>query len=252
MHCYKLTIAYDGTHYSGWQIQPNAVTVQQILQEVLGKLLKKDKVAVAGSGRTDAGVHAKGQTAHFLSEQPLDTFRLLASINGLLPKDIRLKKIEAAVPGFHAQYDAIGKEYHYHVHLERVMDPIHRLYRWHFLHKIDKKLLQEAICLFPGKHDFTSFANDAHSGAASRDPTRTLYRLDLKETEGGILLEFEGDGFLYKMVRNIVGTLMAVASFKRPIEDIPLIFAAKNRRMASRAAPSHGLFLMKVHYPIPK
>lgn len=241
-------IAYDGTHYSGWQIQPNAPSVQQHLQEALQTFLKTP-VTLIGSGRTDAGVHAKGQVAHFKCAEQQDPNRLLLALNGLIPLDIRVKHVEEAANSFHAQYDAIGKEYHYYLYLDRVMDPFRRLYCWHVHRRINLDLLKEAAQRFIGTHDFTSFANEAHEGSASRDPVRTLYRLDICQIEGGLRLEFEGDGFLYKMVRNIVGTLIDVASGRRPLEDIDQIFAAKDRRRAGRAAPPQGLFLIRVDYP---
>lgn len=249
MQCYKLTIAYDGTHYSGWQIQPNAPSIQQHLQEALASLLDGEHVAIIGSGRTDAGVHAINQIAHFKTAHDLNPNRLLLAFNGLLPRDIRVKNVEIAPLQFHSQYSAISKEYHYHLFLERVLDPFRRLYCWHVLRKLDLFLLKEATALFIGTHDFTSFANEAHAGSASRDPVRTLYRLDLFPTEGGIRLEFEGDGFLYKMVRNIVGTLVDVASHRLTLAEVSSIFEARDRRQASRAAPPQGLFLVRVNYP---
>jgi tRNA pseudouridine38-40 synthase len=248
MHCYKLTLAYDGTHYSGWQVQPNAISIQQKIQGALSILLKKEKVVLIGSGRTDAGVHAKGQVAHFHFPYLIYLARLHVSLNGLLPKDIRIKKVELAPSHFHSQYSAVRKEYHYYLHLDRVMNPFQRLYTWHVQRKVDVNLLKEAAKLFIGTHDFTSFANEAHRGTAAKDPIRTLYRLDVKLIEGGLRLEFEGDGFLYKMVRNIVGTLMDVACFKRSMDEIPHIFAAKDRRQASLSAPPQGLFLVEVFY----
>ncbi len=249
MQCYKLTIAYDGTRYSGWQIQPNAPTIQQHLQEALANLLKGQQVAVIGSGRTDAGVHALNQIAHFKTEHEITPNRLLLALNGLLPRDIRIKKVEMAPLHFHSQHSAIGKEYHYHLYLERVMDPFRRLYSWHVLRKLDLALLKEAAILFVGTHDFTSFANEPHAGAVSKNPVRTLYRLDVYPGEGDMCLEFEGNGFLYKMVRNIVGTLVDVASHRLSLAEVLSIFEAKDRRRASRAAPPHGLFLVKVAYP---
>lgn len=248
MHTYKLTIAYDGTRYSGWQVQPNANTVQAEIVKALQVLLKSENVVLIASGRTDAGVHATGQIAHFRHEQPIDMNRLQLALNGIIPRDIRIKKAEEAPAGFHAQYHASGKEYHYHLYLDRVMDPFKRLYCWHVHQRVDLALLQKAAQCFVGKHDFTSFANEADEGSASRDPVRTLYRLDVVPFEGGVRLEFEGDGFLYKMVRNIVGTLVEVAAGKRSIEDIAAIFAAQDRRQAGLAAPPQGLFLMRVDY----
>ena len=167
MQCYKLTLAYDGTCYSGWQIQPNAPSIQQHLQEALKTLLKGEQVSVIGSGRTDAGVHAAGQVAHFKIAHSLELNRLLLALNGLLPRDIRIKSVDAAPLSFHAQYSAIGKEYHYHLYLERVMDPFRRLYSWHVMRKMNLSLLKEAATLFVGTHDFISFANEAHKGSAA-------------------------------------------------------------------------------------
>lgn len=249
MHCYKMTIAYDGTHYSGWQIQPNAPSIQQHVQDVLKILLRRPEVGLIGSGRTDAGVHARGQVAHFKHEKHVDSERLLYALNGMIPRDIRIKKIEPASLNFHAQYSAIGKEYHYYLYLDRIMDPFRRLYCWHVHQHLSLDLLKQAASLFQGTHDFTSFANEAHTGSASRNAVRNLYRLDVIPVEGGIRLEFEGDGFLYKMVRNIVGCLIEVASHKRSMEEIPFLFAARDRRLAGKAAPSQGLFLMHVMYP---
>lgn len=248
MDCYKLILAYDGTKYKGWQVQPNAVTIQECLEKAVGILHKGERIAVIGSGRTDAGVHAKGQVAHFFSPKKFDLHRLLFSLNGLLPLDIRVKSVEIVDLDFHSRYSAISKEYHYHLHLQKVEDPFLHGYSWHFPWKIDIDLLKKAAHLFIGTHDFTSFANEKHAGSAAKNPVRTLYRLDVIEIENGVRLEFEGDGFLYKMVRNIVGTLMDVAIGKLILNDIKRIFEAKDRRKASQAAPPQGLFLMYVDY----
>lgn len=249
MHCYKLTLAYDGTAYSGWQSQSNAPSIQQHLQEALASLMKGEKVAVIGSGRTDAGVHALNQIAHFRTEHEFSLNRLLLALNGLLPRDIRVKKVENAPLQFHSQYSATGKEYHYHCYLERVMDPFRHLYAWHILRKLNFNLLHEAAALFVGTHDFTSFANEPHAGAVVKNPVRTIERLQICPIEGGLRLEFKGNGFLYKMVRNIVGTLVDAASQRIAVEDIISIFEAKDRRRASCAAPPQGLFLVCVDYP---
>lgn len=249
MRCYKLTLAYDGSNYSGWQIQPNASSIQQHLQEALASFLGGEKISIIGSGRTDAGVHALNQIAHFKTEHDINPNRLLLALNGLLPADIRVKKAELAPLQFHCQYSAIGKEYHYHLYLDRVMDPFLRLYSWHVLRRIDLDLLHEAASLFVGRHDFTSFANEPHAGAVAKNPVRTIYRLEICPKDGGIRLEFEGNGFLYKMVRNIVGTLIDVASHRLTLAQVIAIFEAKDRRQAGPAAPPQGLFLVRVDYP---
>jgi len=247
-HCYKLTIAYDGTRYSGWQIQPNAPSIQAHLQEAAASILSEEHVSIIGSGRTDAGVHALNQIAHFKTAHEIPPNRLLLALNGLLPRDIRVKKVENTTLDFHSQYNAVGKEYHYHLYLERVLDPFRRLYCWHLLRKIDLTLLTEAAKLFVGTHDFTSFANEPHGGAVAKNPVRTIYRLDICRVEGGVRLEFEGDGFLYKMVRNIVGTLVDVASRRLTLDEVIVVFESKDRRKAGRAAPPQGLFLVRVDY----
>lgn len=244
---YKLIIAYDGTQYCGWQMQPNGVTVQELLQKNIAIILRQD-VVVIGSGRTDAGVHALGQVAHFHFSDRINLYRFHASINGLLPADIRVKEVVEAPLDFHAQYSAMGKIYHYHIHLDRVADPFQRLYCLHVKEKIDIDKLKEAARQFLGTHDFTAFANEAHSGCAAHDAVRTLFRLDIVEQSGGIRLEFEGDGFLYKMVRNITGTLLEIAAGKRAVEDVAELFEKKDRRLSGKAVPPQGLFLVKVHY----
>lgn len=244
---YRLDIAYDGTNYSGWQIQPNAISIQELIQQAL-KTILKEEVFVIGSGRTDAGVHAKGQVAHFKCLQEIDLFRCLVSINGLLPKDIRVRQVRAVPLDFHAQRSAIGKTYWYHIYTERIHDPFRFRYSWQVYNMCNVDLLKEASKQFVGTHDFTSFANESHRGSAAIDPVRTIHSLNLVEEPGGIRLEFYADGFLYKMVRNIVGTLVEVASGKRDVEEIPALFAARDRRQAAQAAPPHGLFLMEVYY----
>lgn len=245
---YRMIITYDGTRYSGWQIQPNAESIQALIEEAIKTILRKE-ARVIGSGRTDAGVHALGQVAHFHHEQYIDLYKFIHSLNGLLPTDIRIKEVAPAPLQFHAQYSVISKMYHYFLCLGKVQNPMTRLYSYHYSHKLDCKLLVEAAQHFIGTHDFTSFANEAHAGSASRDAVRTLTRLDIIEEEEGMRLVFEADGFLYKMVRNIVGTLLEVAAGKRGIEEIPAILLAKDRKLAGQAAPPHGLFLHHVNYP---
>jgi tRNA pseudouridine38-40 synthase len=248
-HNYKLIIAYDGTAYCGWQIQPNGISIQELIQEKLS-IISRIKISLIGSGRTDSGVHALGQTAHFYSPYINDCHRFLKSLNALLPNDIRLLQMEEVAKDFHAQYSTIGKIYHYHLHLDDVLDPFTRFYRLHVREKIDLNILKKAALQLIGKHDFTSFANEAHLGCASRNPIRILKRLDIIEQSGGIRIEFEGDGFLYKMVRNIVGTLLEIAAGKYSVEELQEILAAKDRKKAGQSAAPHGLFLVKVLYSL--
>lgn len=242
---YKLTISYDGARYCGWQVQGNGQSIQSLVQQALQTALRHP-LGLTGSGRTDAGVHARGQTAHFDSPVPFDLNRLRVSLNALLPEDIRILSIEPVPSDFHARYSAVGKIYHYHLHLDPVLDPFTRHYRTQIFSRLDLDRLKKGACFFIGTHDFTSFANLKET--AAQDSVRTLRRLDVIEQKGGVRLEFEGNGFLYKMVRNITGTLLDVGSGKISHEKIPGIFAARDRRKAGQAAPPHGLFLMEVLY----
>jgi tRNA pseudouridine38-40 synthase len=247
MYTYKLFLMYDGTRYSGWQIQPHSLSIQQIVQDAV-RVIVREQVNVIGSGRTDAGVHALEQVAHFRSESPHKPESLLRSLNGMLPKDIRASLLEEVPNTFHAQRSAISKEYHYRICTADFVPPFERLYMWHVRYKLDLDLLEPAFNQFIGKHDFTSFANAAHTGACAKNPIRTITHLALLPTPNGFTLQFRADGFLYKMVRNIVGMLIEVASLKRPVGDIAKVLAARDRRQAPQSAPAQGLFLAKVYY----
>lgn len=240
---YKLTISYDGTRYSGWQVQKNGQAIQPLIQKALGTILRAP-TDLTGSGRTDAGVHARGQTAHFDGEEGLDGKRLILSLNALLPPDIRVMQIEPVASDFHARYSARAKIYHYHLHVDRVSDPFTDLYSHQVLGPFDLMLLKEGAKKFLGTHDFSSFANVG----SVQDKVRTIYRLDVVEQKGGMRLEFEGNGFLYKMVRNITGTLLQIAAGKITPLEIPAILEKKDRKAAAAAAPAKGLFLFAVLY----
>ena len=244
---YKLTLAYDGTNYCGWQVQENSTSIQALIQKALETALRHP-IDLTGSGRTDAGVHARGQTAHFDSPVSFIPDKLRASLNALLPVDIRILAVEPAASDFHARYSAKSKIYHYHLHLDPTADPFTRLYRYQIYSPIDLDRLKAAAQFFLGTHDFVSFANQKETGSASRDSIRTITRLECIEQKGGVRLEFEGNGFLYKMVRNITGTLLDVANGKLVAADIPSILEARDRRKAGHSAPPQGLFLMHVCY----
>lgn len=243
----KLTIAYDGTLFGGWQVQNNTLSIQELIEKALSVLLR-EKVSVFSAGRTDAGVHAQGQTAHFTTSSNLDLRRLILSTNALLPPEIKLLQADEVPSDFHARFSALGKIYHYRLHLASSIDPFKRLYSYHIPYSLDLDALKNSTDYFLGTHDFTAFTNEAHRGSAAKNPVRTLHRLSFVEEEGGIRLEFEGEGFLYKMVRNIVGTLLDVARGKLTAEKIPEIFATRDRRCAPMSAPPQGLILMQVLY----
>jgi len=244
---YKIVIQYDGRPYNGWQVQPGVPTIQDKIQKTL-EIFLGEPVWITGSGRTDSGVHALGQVAHFAVTKEIDLRRFMAASNGLLPPEIRILEIIPAAEDFHARYSAKGKIYHYHLWTKQVHSPFRRPHTTYFPQELDLDLLQGAAKLFVGTHDFTSFANSPGEGAAAKNPVRTVKRVDIVKEEGGFRIEIEANGFLYKMVRNIVGMLLDVGTGKRPIEDISRAFELKDRKFSSKAAPPNGLFLVKVHY----
>jgi tRNA pseudouridine38-40 synthase len=245
---FRLTIAYDGTPFSGWQIQDNDTSIQGSIEDALFSITKERR-RIVGSGRTDAGVHARGQVAHLSIEKRIEPHILKKALNATLPQEIRILEIEKVSPDFHAQISAIGKEYHYHLCLDEVVLPFDRPYVWHYRKKIDIPLLHEAAQIFLGEHDFRGFSNAIGGGLIKQNTIRTINRLDIVQTQIGLRLEFEGNGFLYKMVRNITGMLLSIASSKRPLGDIQSVFSSKDRSKAESGAPPQGLFLIQVFYP---
>lgn len=243
---YKLTVAYDGSSFSGWQVQPNGVSIQEKLEHALFLILK-EKVHVTGSGRTDAGVHAAAQIANFKTDRPFDLNRALYSLNGILPPEIRVLDLSSAPPSFHARFSAKGKCYTYRLTLGPVQPPHWRHFSWHIPWKIDLPSMERAASYLIGEHNFSAFTNESVSKDA-KDLVRNLQRIDFVPWEFGTVIEFEGNGFLYKMVRNIVGTLVEVGSSKRKPEEIEAILASQDRKKAGQAAPPLGLFLSRVIY----
>ncbi len=248
MKKYLLTIAYDGKAYSGWQRQELQPSIQSLIESALSTLLQTPTL-IEGSGRTDAGVHALGQTAHFSCNRPINKKRILLSLNALLQKDIRILKLSEVPKTFHARYSASGKIYRYHLYVHPILPPFRHGFVTHIPYPLDRERLKKGCEQFIGTHNFSSFANRQHQGSAGKNAVRTIHRLEMQEKGDEIILEFEGDGFLYKMVRNIVGTLLLLATGKIKIDEIPRIFATEDRRKAGQAAPPEGLFLVSVIYP---
>lgn len=244
---YKMTISYDGIAYCGWQIQKNTLSIQSIIQDSLKIVLRKN-IEITGAGRTDAKVHALGQVAHFITSDIIDVNKTCYALNCILPKDIRIIEIEKTDMSFHARYCAKSKIYRYYICKKNIQDPFSRFYSYKPNKIIDLTILKKASSYFLGTHDFSSFANKQNEGSAITKPVKTLYRIDILEDENNIILEFEGDGFLYKMVRNIVGTLIDAASNRIPVESIEKILTSKDRKKASPPVPAHGLFLVKIIY----
>ena len=242
-----MILSYDGTAYFGWQIQKNAKSIQETIEKALFTILR-EKTNVVASGRTDKGVHAKAQVCHFIVENEIDVKKTIYILNRILDADIRILKIEEVDSSFHARYSASAKVYHYNLCLKEFQDPFSRLYAYKPFEPLDINLLKKAAKLFIGKKDFTSFSNKPNEGSCKNNPVRNLSRLDVIKTEHSIRLEYEEDGLLYKMVRNITGTLLDVATKKISLKDIANIFKGKDRQLVNKSAAAHGLFLAKVFY----
>ena len=245
---FKITIAYDGTGYEGWQVQKTGTGVQEKIEAALSKLFPS-KPRVHSSSRTDTGVHALGMVAHFeapRAECRMTGRRLALALNAWLPQDIRVLSATRATKGFHARFNAAGKQYRYFVWNHSAMNPLLRHSAWHVARPLDLQAMRAAAPLFIGRHDFKSFAATRNYEMAST--VRGLTRCDMKKS--GPLLTFiiEGDGFLYKMCRGIVGTLVQVGLGKFPPSEIKIMLAKRDRRVAGMTAPAHGLVLWKVFY----
>jgi tRNA pseudouridine38-40 synthase len=245
---FKLVIAYDGTNYEGWQVQKTGLGVQQRVEEALQKLFP-GAGRVHGSSRTDTGVHALGMVAHF--EIPRTEFRmpvrkLALAINACLPADIRVLAANRAPARFHARFDARGKQYRYFIWNHTAMNPLLRAQAWHVPLPLDIAAMRRAAKMFVGRHDFKSFA--ANRSYEMESTVRTVTRCEVRRS--GRLLTFliEGDGFLYKMCRGIVGTVVQVGQGKFPSGEIKVMLDARDRRLAGMTAPAHGLVLWKVSY----
>ena len=245
---FKLTIAYDGTNYAGWQVQKGQLGVQQRVEEALGRLFPSVR-RIHSSSRTDTGVHALGMIAHVeipRAEFKMPAVKLALAINAHLPPDIRVMAASGCRQDFHARFDAVGKQYRYFVWNHPAMNPLLRQQAWHVPQHLALPAMRAAAKLFLGRHDFKSVA--ANRDYEMESTIRTLTRCEL--TRRGPLLTFviEGDGFLYKMCRGIVGTLVQVGQGKIAAEDIRRILASKDRRVAGMSAPAQGLVLWKVFY----
>lgn len=245
---YKVTVAYDGTKFSGFQSQPDQRTVQGTLEAALTKMNKGGFIRVYGSGRTDAGVHALGQVIHFDYPKEIPARNLLLALNSLLPLDMEVVASERPVADFHAQFDTIAKCYRYRVSRGRFTDPFKRFYTGHYPYPIDVRRIETALLDLLGEHDFTSFAA---SGGVIKNKVRTIYAatLTVDEAQNELIFEFTGNGFLYNMVRILVATLLEIGNSRRDVHDFRRLFEVKDRQQARGTAPASGLYLKKVYYP---
>ncbi len=240
----KLTLEYDGTNYCGWQKQPNTPTVQEALEKAIFKITGED-VDVIGSGRTDSKVHALGQVANFhtLSSIPEEKFAL--ALNGVLPKDIVVRESEEKELNFHSRYQAVGKEYKYIIYNDKVRSPLKRNYSYFVNYELDIDSMKYALNFFGGTHDFSAFMS---TGSSIIGTTRTITGAELVENENMIEITIRGTGFLYNMVRIIVGTLVDIGIGKIDKNLVEEIINSKDRNMAGHTAAAEGLYLSKVFY----
>lgn len=245
MQRYKGIIAYDGSGYSGYQIQINGKTVQEMLEKALKKMHKGTEVKTVSSGRTDAGVHAYGQAFHFDSPLILSSDKWVNALNGLLPTDMALQRVEKVSQDFHARYDVEGKTYKYFLYTGNIRSPFQRNFTSYHPYKLNIDRMREAASYFVGTHDFTSFCS---AKTTKENKVRTITKLDIEKLDNEIIFTFTGNGFLYNMVRIIVGTLLHVGNGRMDPEDIPAILAAHDRKRAGKTAPAEGLYLWEVYY----
>jgi tRNA pseudouridine38-40 synthase len=241
----KVTVAYDGTDFAGYQIQPSGRTVQGVIQAVLKKMHKGQPVTISASGRTDAGVHAIGQVFHFDTDLNIPETAWIRALNAMLPQDVLIKSVEEESRSFHARYSAISKEYHYRIYRAEQPDIFRRNQAYYFPYTLNVEDMRNACEWLKGTHDFTSFSS---ARSEVEDKVRTIHELKVVESGEELLFEIKGNGFLYNMVRIIAGTLLEVGQGKRRPEDIRAVIEAEDRSAAGKTAPAHGLYLYRVSY----
>jgi tRNA pseudouridine38-40 synthase len=247
----RLKIEYDGTNYNGWQVQNNTKnrttpqhTIQHAIETVLSRILQEN-IKLNGSGRTDSGVHALGQVANFKTKSKMPLRRIQRALNGLLPKDIVITGIKEADLNFHSRFDAVSKTYRYQILNYPYTSVFKRPYQHHIPYRLDHRIMHDAGQALLGKKDFKSFqAVDKKKG----NSVRNIRKLSVKRQAHTINIDIEADGFLYNMVRNIVGTLIEIGRGKIKAGDIKHILNAKDRKKAGPTAPAKGLCLVKVEY----
>ena len=245
MKRFKLTVAYDGRDYCGYQIQPELPTIEGCVNEALSCLLGEDIVSI-GASRTDAGVHAYGNVAVFDSETTIPAEKLALALNTKLLTSIRIMESKEVSPDFHPRKNVIDKTYEYHINTAKISFPTDRMYSYNVKHNLDIEAMRKAAKFIEGRHDFTSFCS---TKTDKEDKVRTVFQIDVEETlRNGLIIRVRGDGFLYNMVRIIAGTLVKVGEGKITPEDIPEIIAKKDREHLGTTLPAKGLFLIGIRY----
>lgn len=250
MRFLKLVIAYDGTNYVGWQVQPNGLAIQQVL-ETAWTSITQETIRITASGRTDSGVHALEQVCSLCTDSQISADKLVLALNANLPLDIRVLEANEAPINFHAIRDAVSKTYRYQIQTGNVHDVFQQRYRWFVPRRLDVAAMQQAAQHIIGKHDFSSFEA---TGASREDSIRTVIDLLIKPWRTDrfefVDIEITADGFLYNMVRNIIGTLIVVGRGKKQPDWVLSVVQARDRNQAGETAPAHGLSLVTVRYQL--
>jgi tRNA pseudouridine38-40 synthase len=245
----KLTLAYDGTDFAGWQIQPDSLSIQGTLASAIGRVTG-EKVLPQGSGRTDAGVHALAQVATLQTESVIPAGNFVVALNDILPVSIRVLAAEEVAPDFHPRKSARAKTYRYRIYREAICPPFLARYVWHYPYPLDEDAMQEAAPLVEGEHDFTSFAAvDPERGRREGiSNVRRIFSSQWRREACELIYEVRGNGFLHHMVRNLVGTFLLVGKGTLKPQDVTTILKACNRSVAGATAPATGLYLLNVEY----
>lgn len=243
---FKLTLAYEGTRYLGWQKTKMGPSIEEELEKAIAQILHEE-ITLQAASRTDAGVHAACQIVNFFTKKEINSYRLKRGINALLPKDISVLSLEEVEEAFHPTLSNIGKEYHYHICNGTVQLPFFRTTSWHFSYPLCIEKMKEGAKLLTGVHDFSAFCNDR--SLYTKDTVREIFSIDIDPIEHERLrISVRGNHFLYKMVRNIAGTLIYVGCGKIAIDNLQNILKSQDRKQAGVTAPAHGLTLKEVFY----
>ena len=244
----KLTVAYDGTDFAGWQIQPEAATVQGTLSSAIGRITG-EKVLPQGSGRTDAGVHALAQVATFQTDSVIPAGNFVIALNDILPASIRVLAAEEVASDFHSRKSAQSKTYRYRIYREAICPPFLSRYVWHYPYPLDETAMRDTAPLVEGEHEFTSFAAvDPERGQEGISNVRRIFSSRWRRESYELIYEVRGSGFLHHMVRNLVGTFLLVGKGTLKPADVTRILEAKDRSAAGATAPASGLYLVNVEY----
>ncbi len=239
-----LTIAYDGSRYGGYQVQKNAITIAEVVQDAI-EIVFGERLGIIGCSRTDAGVHAEGFCLSFDTDNPIPKERLPIALNSKLPDDVVVIDCRETDDNFHPRYSAIGKRYCYKVYTSALPSPFLRNYAHHYPFNLDIELMRNAASSIVGTHDFKGFSN---TGGKVESTIRTVTKCDINTHDDYVIFTVEGDGFLYNMVRIIVGTLIDIGSGMISIDVIDELLTNLDRKLAGRTAPAHGLYLNEVFY----